>query len=92
MLTQTESGLGIGIRGGTSASQTQGIYVENVVEGGAAALEGTLRVKDRLLAVNGLDLTEASKAEAIRVLKGATEQISMIIARVRASAEPTTHL
>ena len=48
-------------------SQTQGIYVESIVEGGTAHVEGGLRIKDRLLAVNDADLTDATKAEAIKV-------------------------
>ncbi len=41
--------------------------MESIVEGGTAQLDGGLRIKDRLLAVNEVDLTEASKSEAIKV-------------------------
>lgn len=91
-LNKGDSGLGLGIRGGTSTSQTQGIYVESIVEGGTAQLDGGLRIKDRLLAVNEVDLTEASKSEAIKVLKNAGDKVMMIIARAKPSAEPTTHM
>jgi C-terminal processing protease CtpA/Prc len=52
-----------------ACSQTQGIFVENIVDDGAAHREGSLRVKDRILAVNDADLTEASKSDAIKVMR-----------------------
>jgi hypothetical protein len=60
-----DNGLGLGIKGGTSSSP--GIYVDSIVSGGAAQREGSLRLKDRLLAVNDVDLAEFSKADAIKV-------------------------
>ena len=91
-LSKSDGGLGLGIRGGTSTAATAGIYVENIVEGGSAHVEGSLRIKDRILAVNEADLTDASKSEAIKVLKSTQEQVTLVVSRSKSSAEPVSDL
>lgn len=43
------------------------ILVHEVHSGGAAARDGRLQVGDRLLAVNGIDLREATQKDATKV-------------------------
>eukprot|EP00052_Salpingoeca_macrocollata_P016112 m.129199 g.129199 ORF g.129199 m.129199 type:complete len:732 (+) comp19933_c0_seq1:123-2318(+) len=85
--------LGIGIKGGTSTSTTPGIFVDKVLEHGMAHEEGSLRPRDRILNVNGTDLENATKAEAVKALKQAGATVDLIVLRSpEVQPEPTTHL
>ncbi|CAG4970355.1 unnamed protein product [Parnassius apollo] len=66
--------LGFSIIGGTDHScvpfggKEPGIFVSHVVPGGVAALSGKLRMGDRLLKVNGTELSGATHREAVQLL------------------------
>ena len=54
-LVKANKGLGFSIAGGVGNQHVpgdNGIYVTKIMEGGAAFLDGRLRVGDKLLAVN----------------------------------------
>ncbi|XP_011311698.1 protein lap4 isoform X2 [Fopius arisanus] len=69
-----EGSLGFSIIGGTDHSCTPfgskepGIFVSHVVPGGIAAKSGKLRMGDRILKVNGTDVTKATHQEAVMEL------------------------
>lgn len=46
-----------------------GIFVKNVIKGGAASRDGRLRMNDQLLNVNGISLLGQSNAEAMATLR-----------------------
>ncbi|XP_013173855.1 PREDICTED: protein lap4-like isoform X4 [Papilio xuthus] len=66
--------LGFSIIGGTDHScvpfggKEPGIFISHVVPGGVAARSGKLRMGDRLLKVNGKELTGATHREAVQLL------------------------
>ncbi|XP_075237372.1 par-3 family cell polarity regulator [Lycorma delicatula] len=74
-----KAGLGVSVKGKTSASQgpgmTQsvdlGIFIKNVLHGGAASRDGRLRTNDQLLNVNGISLLSLSNAAAMETLRRA---------------------
>ncbi|XP_066594462.1 protein lap4 [Prorops nasuta] len=69
-----EGSLGFSIIGGTDHSCTPfgarepGIFISHVVPGGIAAKSGKLRMGDRILKVNGVDVTKATHQEAVMEL------------------------
>lgn len=73
------AGLGFNIVGGTEGV---GIFVSAIIPGGAADLNGQLRKGDQLLAVNNVDLREASHQEATMALK-AVGETALITAQYR---------
>lgn len=48
-----------------------GIFVKNVIHGGAASRDGRLRMNDQLLSVNGVSLLGQNNAEAMETLRRA---------------------
>lgn len=81
-----KAGLGVSVKGKTSSNLTGssngsngsmkndgdlGIFVKNVIHGGAASRDGRLRMNDQLVSVNGVSLLGQSNAEAMDTLKRA---------------------
>jgi len=78
-----KAGLGVSVKGKTSANQNTnpnssngsaidlGIFVKNVIHGGAASRDGRLRTNDQLLSVNGVSLVGLSNAAAMDTLRRA---------------------
>lgn len=79
-----KAGLGVSVKGKTSSSNSSnshngsmkhdgdlGIFVKNVIHGGAASRDGRLRMNDQLLSVNGVSLLGQSNAEAMETLRRA---------------------
>ncbi|KAL6262507.1 hypothetical protein P5V15_005306, partial [Pogonomyrmex californicus] len=80
-----EGSLGFSIIGGTDHSCTPfgakepGIFISHVVPGGIAAKSGKLRMGDRILKVNGTDVTKATHQEAVVELLKPGDQIVLTI-------------
>ncbi|KAG7213447.1 hypothetical protein KM043_002721 [Ampulex compressa] len=80
-----EGSLGFSIIGGTDHSCTPfgakepGIFISHVVPGGIAAKSGKLRMGDRILKVNGTDVTKATHQEAVMELLRPGEQIVLTV-------------
>lgn len=82
-----KAGLGVSVKGKTcsnlNSSTTSGnsnsmkhdgdlgIFVKNVIHGGAASRDGRLRMNDQLLSVNGVSLRGQNNAEAMETLRRA---------------------
>ena len=45
------------------------IYVSTIVPGGAAATDGRLQPKDKIVAANGVDFSHITHADAIKAIK-----------------------
>jgi C-terminal processing protease CtpA/Prc len=56
-----------------------GIFIKHVLENSPAGLNGTLKTGDRILAVNDIDLTNASHDKAVEVIRNAKSPIKFII-------------
>ncbi|XP_043268433.1 protein lap4 isoform X3 [Venturia canescens] len=80
-----EGSLGFSIIGGTDHSCTPfgakepGIFISHVVPGGIAANSGKLRMGDRILKVNGTDVTKATHQEAVMELLRPGESIILTV-------------
>ncbi|XP_060523791.1 protein lap4 isoform X3 [Cylas formicarius] len=74
VLSKELGSLGFSIIGGTDHSSTPfgnkepGVFISHMVPGGTAASCGKLRVGDRILKVNGTDVTQATHQEAVMEL------------------------
>merc|ERR1711899_218612 len=75
-----DRGLGLSIVGKKSGP---GVYISEVVKGGAADSDGRLVQGDQILFVNGHDLTDSSQEEAAPILKMAQGRIVMIVRRLK---------
>nr|CAD7569587.1 unnamed protein product [Timema californicum] len=77
--------LGFSIIGGTDHSCTPfgakepGIFISHVVPGGIAAKSGKLRMGDRILQVNGEDITKLSHQEAVMLLLKHKDEIRLTV-------------
>merc|ERR1712223_1720449 len=80
LLKKKDRGLGLSIVGKKSGP---GVFISEVVKGGAADADGRLVQGDQILAVNGSDLTNSSQEEAAPVLKMAQGKIMMQVRRLR---------
>lgn len=64
--------LGFSIVGGSDSTKgSMGIFVKDVMIGGQAAEEGTLRVGDEILAINGSPMNGLTHAKALQAFKAA---------------------
>lgn len=82
-----DRGLGLSILGKTSGG---GVYVSNIVEGGVAASEGSIMPGDQLLAVNDVDVTQATQNDVASMLKSARGKIHFKFGRSLNAPAPTT--
>nr|CAH7715253.1 unnamed protein product [Callosobruchus chinensis] len=84
-LSKLEGSLGFSIIGGTDHSsipfgaKEPGIFISHMVPGGTAAKSGKLRVGDRILKVNGTDVTHATHQEAVMELLRPGDHITLTI-------------
>ncbi|XP_048462702.1 E3 ubiquitin-protein ligase PDZRN3-like isoform X2 [Rhincodon typus] len=85
---QRDSGsLGFNIIGGRPCAENQegaaceGIFVSKVVENGPADKEGGLQTQDRILEVNGKDLSRATHEQAVEAFRTAKEPIVVQVLR-----------
>ncbi|VDK43237.1 unnamed protein product [Anisakis simplex] len=75
-LNKGMQGLGFNIVGG---EEGEPIYISYVLPGGVADLSGNVKKGDVLLQVNGVNLRNATHAEAARALKEATNPVNLIL-------------
>uniref|UniRef100_S4RWI2 Scribble planar cell polarity protein n=1 Tax=Petromyzon marinus TaxID=7757 RepID=S4RWI2_PETMA len=87
-LLRNERGLGFSIAGGKGSTPFKGshsgIFISRIAEGGTADLEGTMAVADRVLAINGVDMTEARHDQAVALLTSSATSITMLLQREQA--------
>ncbi|XP_054840877.1 protein scribble homolog isoform X10 [Eublepharis macularius] len=92
-LMRNERGLGFSIAGGKGSTPYRpgdtGIFISRIAEGGAAHRDGTLCVGDRVLLINGVDMTEARHDQAVALLTTASPAITLLVERGEAAAPPS---
>lgn len=74
VLQRGSTGLGFNIVGGEDG---EGIFVSFILAGGPADLCGELHKGDRILSVNGVDLTTATHEQAAAALKNAGQSVTI---------------
>ncbi|XP_034562167.1 protein scribble homolog isoform X10 [Notolabrus celidotus] len=84
-LMRNDKGLGFSIAGGKGSTPYRtgdtGIYISRIAEGGAAHKDSTLRVGDRVISINGVDMTEARHDQAVALLTGTSPTIALLVER-----------
>ncbi|XP_057592698.1 protein scribble homolog isoform X3 [Hippopotamus amphibius kiboko] len=84
-LVRSEKGLGFSIAGGKGSTPYRagdsGLFISRIAEGGAAHRAGTLQVGDRVLSINGVDMTEARHDHAVSLLTAASPTIALLLER-----------
>ncbi|NWX92610.1 SCRIB protein, partial [Nothoprocta pentlandii] len=87
-LMRNEKGLGFSIAGGKGSTPYRagdtGIFISRIAEGGAAHRDGTLRVGDRVISINGVDMTEARHDQAVALLTASSPTIVLLVERAGA--------
>lgn len=83
-IERSRSGLGLSIAGGRGSTpfkgDDEGIFISRVTEGGPADLAG-LRVGDKVLSVNRVDVTDVSHYDAVEVLKASGSVLILEVCR-----------
>ncbi|XP_072505800.1 inaD-like protein isoform X2 [Notamacropus eugenii] len=80
---KTGRGLGLSIVGKRNGS---GVFISDIVKGGAADLDGRLIQGDQILSVNGEDMRNASQETVATVLKCAQGLVQLEIGRLKAGS------
>ncbi|XP_047442567.1 disks large homolog 1-like isoform X2 [Mugil cephalus] len=75
VLQRGSTGLGFNIVGGEDG---EGIFISFILAGGPADLCGELRKGDRILSVNGVDLSTATHEQAAAALKNAGTTVTIV--------------
>ena len=60
--------------GANGASVDLGIFVKNVIHGGAASKDGRLRQNDQLVNINGISLLGKANSHSMKTLRTAMHQ------------------
>uniref|UniRef100_A0A8B9VVZ2 Protein scribble homolog n=1 Tax=Anas zonorhyncha TaxID=75864 RepID=A0A8B9VVZ2_9AVES len=92
-LMRNEKGLGFSIAGGKGSTPYRagdtGIFISRIAEGGAAHRDGILHVGDRVISINGVDMTEARHDQAVALLTASSPTIVLLVEReVRMHSPP----
>nr|XP_060622319.1 E3 ubiquitin-protein ligase PDZRN3 isoform X1 [Anolis sagrei ordinatus]XP_060622320.1 E3 ubiquitin-protein ligase PDZRN3 isoform X1 [Anolis sagrei ordinatus] len=87
VLHRDSGSLGFNIIGGRpcmdnqDGSSSEGIFVSKIADSGPAAKEGGLQIHDRIIEVNGKDLSKATHDQAVEAFKSAKDPIVVQVLR-----------
>ncbi|XP_041101954.1 protein scribble homolog isoform X17 [Polyodon spathula] len=84
-LIRNDKGLGFSIAGGKGSTPYRtgdtAIFISRIAEGGSAHRDGILHVGDRVISINGVDMTEARHDQAVALLTGTSPTITLVVER-----------
>ena len=88
-LTKGSSGLGIGLtsRDVLTDNKSHPVYIKSIHSGGAAFHDGRLKLGDRLLSVNGVDVQGMRRPEVVQLLRDAESKVTLVVSRQEAVEE-----
>ncbi|KPP69475.1 hypothetical protein Z043_111764 [Scleropages formosus] len=73
-------GLGLGLIDGLQTPlRSPGIYIRTLIPGGPASSNGRLRVGDRILAVNGTDVTGSNYQSAVDLIRWGGGKLNLLV-------------
>lgn len=91
---RNNKGLGINIAGGKGSTpymgNDEGIFISKISENGPAGQDGILKTGDKIIKVNGVNISTATHHEAVHVLKNAGNDIHLVVVREREDLEKRT--
>lgn len=92
-LIRDQNGLGFSVRGGKDDPQGEtpgnSIYISRIADGGAAHRDGKLRVGDKILSINGVDVEGARHDQVVGMLTGLERFVRLVIQREGEAVERT---
>jgi len=77
-----EFGLGFNIRGGSDANYLRGhpgIFVTSIKPGGSAERDGRLKIGDRLLEINGVDIRSVPQDAAVQLVQRSVDKVKLLV-------------
>ncbi|XP_046742098.1 protein lap4 isoform X3 [Diprion similis] len=84
-LIRDQNGLGFSIAGGKSSppfkDNTDAIYISRITDGGVAQKDGKLMVGDRVISINGVEMTGAKHEQAVGMLTGLERFVRLVVER-----------
>ena len=83
-LERGNAGLGFSIAGGTDnphVSNDASIYITKIIDGGAAAVDGRLKVNDIITHVNNVCVIDVPHSSAVEALKKAGNSVHLTVKR-----------
>ncbi|XP_031439490.1 protein scribble homolog isoform X1 [Clupea harengus] len=84
-LLRNDKGLGFSIAGGKGSTPYRTgdthIFISRIAEGGSADRDNVLKVGDRVISINGVDMTEARHDQAVALLTGTSPTIALLVER-----------
>ncbi|CAH1966405.1 unnamed protein product [Acanthoscelides obtectus] len=84
-LIRDSRGLGFSIAGGKGSqpfkADSDAIYVSRITDGGVADKDGKLAIGDRVVSINGVDLTGATHNQAVGMLTGLERFVRLTVER-----------
>uniref|UniRef100_A0A3B3UQC9 PDZ domain-containing protein n=1 Tax=Poecilia latipinna TaxID=48699 RepID=A0A3B3UQC9_9TELE len=63
----------------SSGEMMRGVFIKHISPDSPAALNGTLRVGDRILEVSGVDLRDASHEQAVEAIRRAGDTVQLLV-------------
>ena len=95
MLERGNSGLGFSISGGTDnphIGDDPAICLTKIIPGGAAAVDGRLKINDVILKVNDVSVVNVPHAAAVDALKRAGNLVRLVRIRTSSHTRPNTKI
>ncbi|KRZ10446.1 Protein lap1 [Trichinella zimbabwensis] len=90
-IKRDSTGLGFSVAGGRGSSSSVGktadecIFISRITPGGAADRDGKLRVGDRVLSINGVNMINARHDQAVYLLTGCSNEVLLVVQREKAN-------
>lgn len=85
--------LGFSITGGKGAEQfvedSEAVFISKIAEEGPAAKDGRLQVGDKLVQINGVDVSEADHSKVVELLTGPERFVNITVERKMTGIAPS---
>eukprot|EP00049_Salpingoeca_infusionum_P019088 m.360136 g.360136 ORF g.360136 m.360136 type:complete len:1113 (+) comp18903_c0_seq1:282-3620(+) len=85
VLAKVDGAMGLSIAGGVGDEvdgQDNAVYITDIVDGKAAAIDGRFRVGDKILEVDGQSLENISHEQAVDIMRHTGQAVTFLISRV----------
>uniref|UniRef100_A0A5S6R0M0 PDZ domain-containing protein n=1 Tax=Trichuris muris TaxID=70415 RepID=A0A5S6R0M0_TRIMR len=91
-IKRESSGLGFSVAGGKGSNLNAGddsIFISRITPGGPADRDGKLKVGDKVLSINGVNMNNARHDQAVYLLTGCSSEVLLVVQRDKYVASPT---